>query len=508
MKAQFGPLGLAVFSLVLAVSACGGGTDAPRRTSPPPKPQTAAPGTARLLMAEPMAHKTGAAHVELWELSRTTDKTITGRFRIVNDGQSPLDLTTSLLEQGLDNGGFNLGGAALVDAQNNRLYMPMRTTDNKCLCSDLSGRPVPPNQGLDLYAVFSAPPADVTKVTINMPLTVPFQDVQVGSGSVSAVPDQIDPATAALAPARSFSVSSIVEGEEESVDEDAANRSVRLSADVLFALNKADLTPRADGVLKSLAQQINASTGSSVKIDGYTDTSGNDAINQPLSERRARSVQTRLKTLVTRQGVSYESAGHGSEDPVASNDSDTGRRRNRRVTVTFARPAPPARTAAPAPAGTPFQRSQGNAPVLGTAEFKVPAAKDVKVEVNGLHRDQTGLTTLAWTVKNTGTGEISVGSMFEKSEALHGGGAPHRGATTGGVMLVDTTAKNRYEPLQVENGQCLCTSLILDAKTTLGPGESITYSDLYKLPADLRKVDVQVPWLSSEFATVSGITVQ
>ncbi|MFI0409199.1 OmpA family protein [Actinomadura sp. 3N508] len=55
---------------------------------------------------------------------------------------------------------------------------------------------------------------------------------------------------------------------------------VRLSADVLFAVNKADLSPRARSALPNVAARINSSKATVVKIDGYTD---DDAINEPLS---------------------------------------------------------------------------------------------------------------------------------------------------------------------------------------------------------------------------------
>ncbi|TDD40256.1 OmpA family protein [Actinomadura sp. KC06] len=113
---------------------------------------------------------------------------------------------------------------------------------------------------------------------------------------------------------------------------------VRLSADVLFALNKADLNPRAQDVLRRVASQINASkTATVVTIDGYTDDTGNDAINVPLSQRRAQAVQKALAPMVTKPGITYKATGHGSADPVADNDTEENRKRNRRVTIGFAR---------------------------------------------------------------------------------------------------------------------------------------------------------------------------
>jgi outer membrane protein OmpA-like peptidoglycan-associated protein len=340
-----------------------------------------------------------------------------------------------------------------------------------------------------------------------MPLTVPFQDMPIGNRPVEPLPDQtLDPADIPLAPPRILSVKSIAEGDESSVDEDADNRAVRLSSDVLFALDKADLTARAAGILEKVGKQIDASKGVTVKVDGYADNTGNDAINQPLSERRAEAVKMRLRTLVTRQGITYQSAGHGSKDPVAPNDVEEGRRKNRRVTVTFTPPSPAPPLSSPTATGTPFRRSERDASVLGSGRFPVAEAKDVKAEINNIHRDAGGLTILAWTVRNTGSVQVTVTTVFEALTR------PIRGFGVGGVMLIDPVARMRYQPLVADNGQCLCTQLVFGAKTVLGPGDSTTYSNVYKLPPETANVDIEIPWNvntpGNHPATVKGIAVK
>ena len=122
---------------------------------------------------------------------------------------------------------------------------------------------------------------------------------------------------------------------DKSVDQSGSGEAVRLNADVLFALNKAALSKKANGILKDVAKRIDKASSSTIKVDGYTDNTGNDSINNPLSRRRAEAVAKALKKLVTRSGVTFQTAGHGSADPVASNDSSAGRQKNRRVTVTI-----------------------------------------------------------------------------------------------------------------------------------------------------------------------------
>ncbi|MBO2463761.1 OmpA family protein [Actinomadura sp. LCR2-06] len=279
-----------------------------------------------------------------------------------------------------------------------------------------------------------------------------------------------------------------------------------LSSDVLFALNKADLTPRATALLQGLAKQVDASRGATVSVDGYTDTSGNDAINQPLSERRAQTVAGRLKQLVTRQGVTFAAAGHGSADPVAPNDGEQGRRKNRRVTVKFSRPPQPA---APAASGAPFRYTPGAPPVLGSATFAAPAARGLKVEVNALHRDAAGVTTLVWTIRNTGSSTIDVLSRLDRSSSVHGSFPLDRGAAAGGVLLLDPAAKMHYYPMETSNGQCVCSSLRSQSgRQELGPGESFTLWGAYKLPPATSRVSVLVPWTKINDATVAGLTVR
>ncbi|MCE9680945.1 TolC family outer membrane protein [Halomonas alkalisoli] len=110
---------------------------------------------------------------------------------------------------------------------------------------------------------------------------------------------------------------------------------VTLSADALFAVNSADLTPNARNELDALVTQIRDRENlGGVFIAGHADSTGNDAINDPLSQRRADSVADYLVS----QGIPrnlIETRGYGSRQPIASNDTAQGRQQNRRVEVTL-----------------------------------------------------------------------------------------------------------------------------------------------------------------------------
>lgn len=226
---------------------------------------------------------------------------------------------------------------SLIDGRNMKAYFPSTSQQGQQM---QAGYPendlLEPGTPLVASIFYPSPPANVSNVDINSPISPPFNDIPI-QGTAQVQKGEPDPTKVPLkAPhiENLISTSDDLSG-NKSIDEGNSGESIRLNSDVLFALNKATLSSKAKGILKDVASQIdNASTGI-IKVDGYTDNSGNDAINNPLSQRRAKAVASELKKLVTRSGVTYQTAGHGSADPVASNDKKTGRQKNRRVTVTI-----------------------------------------------------------------------------------------------------------------------------------------------------------------------------
>lgn len=109
-------------------------------------------------------------------------------------------------------------------------------------------------------------------------------------------------------------------------------------ADVLFEFNEAELTPKGEEVLAETADELRGEAeGGTVAIDGHADGIGSDSYNQSLSERRAEAVEEFLARRL--EDAEFESAGHGSSDPVASEelggwDNPLGRAKNRRVEIT------------------------------------------------------------------------------------------------------------------------------------------------------------------------------
>jgi OmpA-OmpF porin, OOP family len=105
---------------------------------------------------------------------------------------------------------------------------------------------------------------------------------------------------------------------------------ITLPGDVLFAFNKSDLTPSAQSQLDALMGKLQNADVVSIKVIGHTDSVGSDSYNQALSERRASSVAAYLLS----QGLDpnkLTSEGKGKSQPVADNDTEEGRAKNRRV---------------------------------------------------------------------------------------------------------------------------------------------------------------------------------
>ena len=102
--------------------------------------------------------------------------------------------------------------------------------------------------------------------------------------------------------------------------------------DVLFEFDKSNLTSAARSTVGQIAATVGHAGNRHVSIEGHTDSVGTVAYNQRLSEDRARSVANALTEHgVARRRVSTR--GFGENSPIASNSTDSGRARNRRVEV-------------------------------------------------------------------------------------------------------------------------------------------------------------------------------
>lgn len=108
---------------------------------------------------------------------------------------------------------------------------------------------------------------------------------------------------------------------------------VTFDSGILFATNKSDLNSTSKTELAKFSTILKNNTDCHVDIYGHTDSTGNDGINIPLSNKRAESVATYLKSCGVPSSQLQNITGKGSSEPVASNDTAEGRQQNRRVEV-------------------------------------------------------------------------------------------------------------------------------------------------------------------------------
>ncbi len=107
---------------------------------------------------------------------------------------------------------------------------------------------------------------------------------------------------------------------------------VTFESGILFATGKADLSAASKTSLSQFATSLKGNPDTDVQIVGHTDSTGSDAVNDPLSQQRADAV----KNYLTGQSVAsarMTSEGRGSKEPVADNSTTAGKTQNRRVEV-------------------------------------------------------------------------------------------------------------------------------------------------------------------------------
>ena len=108
---------------------------------------------------------------------------------------------------------------------------------------------------------------------------------------------------------------------------------VTFDSGILFATNKADLNAASKSSLQQFAKVLKQNADCDVAIIGHTDNTGSDAINNPLSEKRAMSVSNYLRSLGVSASQIKSVEGQGSGNTVADNSTAEGRKQNRRVEV-------------------------------------------------------------------------------------------------------------------------------------------------------------------------------
>ncbi|HKO29088.1 MAG TPA: OmpA family protein [Solirubrobacteraceae bacterium] len=387
--------------------------------------------------------------------------------------------------------GNTAGGVMLIDPSAGQEYQAVTDDQGRPFASSLPFS-INDSQVHLAWVTFKAPPASVKTMSILFPMGGPVvPDIpisskpaptpsELGSSAVAAAaaPFAVPPGTTSTA-GLTLPVQNLIStvGNSSGSDSESPNRAtIALSADVLFQFNKATLTPRAHAVISQVASRIEARATGVVRVDGYTDSIGTDQVNIPLSQARAASVVHALKPLVGGAPVTFQTAGHGSADPVAPNtlaggaDNPRGRALNRRVTISFT--VKRAATPAPLPAATPSQPAAGNA---RTATFSAPhtsgGADTYQVTANNLYRDgNTAVLELTITCQSAAGAQSSSGGTCSGADFAGTPTIPPvpasqefsfqtQGDTASAIYVTDPSTGTQYIPLRDEDGVALTAAV-------------------------------------------------
>jgi len=176
------------------------------------------------------------------------------------------------------------------------------------------------------------------------------QQAQLDAQQAQAAKAQADAARAQAEAETAAAQAKAVEANKSANDANAVREKLRLQlnsvlatsesarglivnmSDVLFDTGKYTLKPTTQISLAKVAGILEAYPSLKVQVEGYTDSTGTDELNQKLSENRALAVKDFLVSQGESQG-SITSTGFGKNDPVADNGSASGRAQNRRVNL-------------------------------------------------------------------------------------------------------------------------------------------------------------------------------
>ncbi|MEU5023018.1 OmpA family protein [Streptomyces milbemycinicus] len=151
-------------------------------------------------------------------------------------------------------------------------------------------------------------------------------------------PDLRLPGSAKLAPGRVLDIKSVVETDDGDERREDTNAKVKfaLQAEVLFDKDSSKLGGEASARIRAIAQEIEKQNATSVRVFGFTDDLGSALHGLKLSKERANAVQHALSANLD-SSVQYQIRGYGEQYPIADNSTEEGRKKNRRVEVSFAR---------------------------------------------------------------------------------------------------------------------------------------------------------------------------
>lgn len=110
---------------------------------------------------------------------------------------------------------------------------------------------------------------------------------------------------------------------------------LNIPSDISFDTGRADIKPNLQPILNQFAHGLSNQPNTEIRIVGHTDNTGSDAVNNPLSVNRAASARNYLVARGV-DGRRVQIDGRGEREPIADNNTDQGRARNRRIEIYLA----------------------------------------------------------------------------------------------------------------------------------------------------------------------------
>ncbi|MFC8370186.1 OmpA family protein [Streptomyces sp. NPDC057239] len=171
--------------------------------------------------------------------------------------------------------------------------------------------------------------------------------VPPGTEATASAPVELDPNDpdlklpdgATLAEPKVLDIKTVVEDQSGDERREDTNSDVTfaLQAEVLFGKDSAKLGAEAKARIATIAGEIKTQNATKVRVFGFTDNLGSSAHGDVLSRQRANAVQAVLGQELSDANITYEVRGYGEQYPIADNSTEAGRKKNRRVEITFPR---------------------------------------------------------------------------------------------------------------------------------------------------------------------------
>jgi outer membrane protein OmpA-like peptidoglycan-associated protein len=112
-----------------------------------------------------------------------------------------------------------------------------------------------------------------------------------------------------------------------------------LKSDLAFDKGSAVLSAEAKVAIAGIADAVReAGLEGTIAVHGYTDNVGSEKSGMELSKLRAQAVAQSLRNALGSYSIAISAFWHGEDDPIASNDTEAGRKQNRRVTIILPKP--------------------------------------------------------------------------------------------------------------------------------------------------------------------------